>query len=259
MRNALLALTTMSMLGACQPAAKTEPDPAAEKARADSIRVAESVRDGAPVYLTYCAMCHGDGGAGDGEVSAQFAGHGTVVARLNDPERLGKMSREDLTRIIEQGGDHTGRSNLMPAWGDTLDAKQLADVVEFVMALPSNNPGISSATIHKYLEAPPGVPAEGRALFVHHCVACHGSEGKGDGPFAARIAGMANKAKVRNLTDTEYFSTLTDEQLFATVSMGGGHFKKATQMPAWNLSLTPGQIKNLVAYVRSLSNTTSPN
>lgn len=254
-RNGLLVLTMLSMLAACQPGAKSGSDAATAAARAESLRVAAAVADGATVFLTYCAMCHGNGGNGDGAVAPRFAEHGVVVARLNDRERMGRLSREDVTRIVREGGGHTGRSNLMPAWGDTLTSRQLSDVVEFVMALPGNNPAIPTSTIERFLKAPPGVPDEGRVLFVHYCVACHGSEGRGDGPFAERIAAMPNKAKVRNLTDTEYFKTRTDEQIFATISMGGGHFKKATQMPAWNLVLAPAQIKNLVAYVRSLSGT----
>lgn len=259
LRSALLALTVASILGACQPAQQSGTNAAAEQARADSIRIATAVNDGAVVYLTHCAMCHGNGGAGDGDVAASFADHGTTVARLNDEARISALSREDLTRVIRDGGGHTGRSNLMPAWGDSLDDRQIADVVEFVKALPFNNPEIPAATIERYLKAPPGVPDEGRVLFVHHCVACHGSEGKGNGPFASRIAALANHPKVRDLTDTAYLSTRTDPQLFATISMGGGHFKKATQMPAWNLTLSPEQIKNLVAYVRALSNTPSTN
>lgn len=258
LRVALMAISLISALTACQAGSRSSQE-AAAKAHADSLRVQAAINDGAVVFLTYCAMCHGNGGNGDGEVASLFAEHGTQVARLNDMDLIGKLSREDVTRIIREGGGHTGRSNLMPAWGDTLSSKQISDVVEFVMALPSNNPAISSATIDRYLTTPPGASEEGHDLFLHHCVVCHGPEGRGDGPFAERIAAMPNKAKVRNLTDTEYFKTRTDEQLFALISLGGGHFKKAYQMPAWNVTLTPEQIKSLVAYVRDLSHTGSAN
>jgi mono/diheme cytochrome c family protein len=59
----------------------------------------------------------------------------------------------------------------------------------------------------------------------------------------------------RNLTDSTYMATRTDQQLFAVISLGGGHFRKAMDMPAWTTTLTPGQIKSLVAYVRKVSNT----
>lgn len=252
LRNALLAVGALSLLGACQPATKSETE-AAAKARADSLRVAAAIEAGAPVYLQNCAMCHGDGGNGDGEVATGIATHGVKVARLNDLDRMSKLSREELMKVVREGGAHTGRSEYMPAWADSLDEKQLTDVVEFIASLASSNPAIPLATLSHYLQAPPGVAAEGRSLFMHHCAACHGNEGRGDGPFAGRIAAMQNHAVVRDLTDGEYMSGIKDEKLYATISLGGGHFKKAVQMPAWNLTMTPAQMKNLVAYVRSLA------
>lgn len=250
-RNALLVLGAASLLGACQTAPKT--DLAAEQAKADSLRVAAAIEAGAPVYLQRCAMCHGDGGNGDGEVAAGIATHGVKVARLNDLERMSKLSREELEKVVRNGGAHTGRSEYMPAWADSLSDEQITNVVEFIASLSSTNPAIPLATLAHYLQAPPGVAAEGRSLFLHHCAACHGNEGKGNGPFASRIAAMSNHAIVRDLTNASYMSGLTDEKLYATISLGGGHFKKAVQMPGWNLTMTPAQMKNLVAYVRTLS------
>jgi len=250
-RNALLVLSALSLLGACQPAPKT--DVAAEKAKADSLRVAAAIEAGAPIYLTHCAMCHGDGGNGDGDVAPSIAAHGVKVARLNDLDRMSKLSKEELLKVVRTGGAHTGRSEYMPAWADSLDETQLNNVVEFIASLASTNPAIPLATLAHYLQAPAGVAAEGRSLFMHHCAACHGNRGKGDGPFSARIAAMPNHPVVRDLTDASYMSGLTDEKLYATISLGGGHFKKAVQMPGWNLTMTPAQMKNLVAYVRTLS------
>lgn len=251
-RNALLVLSALSLLGACQPASKST-DAAAEQAKADSLRAAAAIEAGAPVFLQYCAMCHGDGGNGDGEVSAPLAVKGVKVARLNDLDRMSKLSKEELTEVVRKGGGHTGRNDAMPAWADSLSDEQITNVVEFVTSLATTNPAIPLATLAHYLKAPEGVAAEGRSLFMHHCAACHGNTGKGDGPFAARLAGMANKAVPRDLTDGAYMSGIKDEKLYATISLGGGHFKKAVQMPAWNLVLTPAQMKNLLAYVRTLS------
>jgi cbb3-type cytochrome c oxidase subunit III len=251
-RNALIVLGALSLLGACQPASK-QAEEAAAKAKADSLRVAAAIEAGAPVFLQHCAMCHGDGGNGDGDVAPVLAQKGVKVARLNDLELMSQISRDSLKIIVSKGGEHTHRSPYMPAWADSLSPEQISNVVEFIASLSSTNPAIPL-----YLQAPPGVPAEGRQLFLHHCAACHGNEGKGDGPFAARIAAMSNHAVVRNLTDAKYMSTLSDQKIYATVSLGGGHFHKAVQMPAWNLTLTPAQIKDLVAYVRTLSGTGSP-
>lgn len=251
LRNALLAVAALSLLGACQPAPKS--NDAAEQAKADSIRTAAAIEAGAPVFLQNCAMCHGDGGNGDGDAATALATKGVKVARLNDLDRMSKLSREQILEVVRKGGGHTGRSDAMPAWADSLSEEQIENVVAFVTSLATTNPAIPLATLAHYLQSPPGVAAEGRSLFLHHCAACHGNEGKGDGPFAAKLKAMTSHVQPRNLTDAEYMNTLKDEKLYATISLGAGHFGKATQMPAWNLVLTPAQMKNLVAYVRSLS------
>lgn len=250
LRNALVVLGALSLLGACQPKSPTAD---ADKARADSLRVAAAVEAGAPVYLQHCAMCHGNGGNGDGDIAPALEQKGVKVARLNDLDLMSKVPIDSLRIIVRKGGAHTGRSEYMPAWADSLDAEQLENVVQFIASLATSNPAVPLSTLAHYLQAPPGVSAEGRSLFLHHCAACHGNQGKGDGPFAARIAAMANHAKVRDLTDAAYMSSLKDEKIYATISLGGGHFHKAVQMPAWNLTLTPAQMKDLLAYVRTLS------
>ena len=41
------------------------------------------------------------------------------------------------------------------------------------------------------------------------------------------------------------------------IALGGGHFRKAVFMPSWTVTLTPAQIKSVVAYIRSISHTRS--
>ncbi len=205
-------------------------------------------------FLAYCAMCHGDGGAGDGELASGLARRGVVVAHLDDDARMKKLGWAGVRRVIVTGGAHTGRSNLMPAWGEKLAPDLVNDITEYVMALPSRNPPIPEATIRKYLEAPPGAPEQGRRLFVHTCSACHGPFGKGDGTLAETLRKRHN-IRPRNLTDSTYIAKKTDQQLFATISLGGGHMKKSPYMPAWTVTLSPEQIKDVVSYIRVISRT----
>lgn len=229
---------------------------AAAKAAADSAKTAAAVARGQHLFLSYCAMCHGDGGAGDGEVASRFARDSVVIAALNSSDRMEKLTAEELRKVIAEGGKHNSRSDLMPPWATRLTPEQIDDIVQFVLQLRYMNPSVPNATMQAYLAAPEGVPADGRALFVHHCVACHGSDGKGNGPFAAKLVESA-KVKPRDLTDGVYFKDRKDSDLFATISLGGGHFKKAVQMPAWTQTLSPEQIKSLIAYIRSISQTAS--
>ena len=250
-----LLLTGVIAIAACQPRTKADTPAANATIVADSLNRMAALQRGQQAYLAHCAMCHGDGGNGDGDVAVALRiKSGVAVARLNDRETLSRLSQAEVMSVIEKGGAHTGRSNLMPAWDTMLAHGLISDIATFVMTLADSNPAIPRATLQHYLEAPPGVPADGRVLYVHHCAACHGDFAKGDGPLADQLW-TAHQVRPRNLTDSTYIATKTDQQLFAIISLGGGHFRKAVQMPAWTVTLTPAQIKSIVAYVREVSHT----
>ena len=216
---------------------------------------AERLENGQRGYLEYCAMCHGNEGQGDGDLAATIQKEaGVTIPRLNDEARLAGLGRTGVKKVVVNGGAHTGRSNLMPSWGDRLEGTLVDDITDYVLQLPSQKPGVPAATIEKYLMAPPGSPAEGRSLYVHHCAACHGPEGRGDGTFA-QVLRQKHNIRPRNLTDSTYLATKSDQDLYVTISLGGGHMGKSPYMPAWTVYLVPAQIKDLVSYIRVISGT----
>jgi mono/diheme cytochrome c family protein len=215
---------------------------------------AEQLQRGQEAFLAYCAVCHGDRGAGDGEMAAPLRESGVIVAHLDDEARWKQLGRDGVRRVIAEGGAHTGRSNLMPGWGEKLDAATIDVITDYLLTLPGSRPGVTEATLEKYLAAPPGAPVEGRRIYLHFCSACHGPYGRGDGPYAEALRKQHN-IRPRDLTDATYIGKKTDEELFAVVSLGGGHMGKSPFMPAWTVSLTPEQIKNVVSYVREISKT----
>jgi cytochrome c6 len=75
----------------------------------------------------------------------------------------------------------------------------------------------------------------GAATFKTKCASCHGADGKGK--EALKTQDMSSAA-VQNMTDAELTTITTD---------GKG------KMPAYGKSLKPEQIKDLVAYIRSLA------
>jgi cbb3-type cytochrome c oxidase subunit III len=255
---ALVIAAALAPLASCQPKSPeqsaTSSATSAASATADTARAAAAVERGRHAFLSHCAMCHGNGGNGDGEEAPAIKAQGATVARLNDAETMDRLSRAQVIDVIRKGGAHTNRSKFMPAWAESLEVSTILDVADFVLTLRTSNPAIPRSTLASYLEAPPGVPADGRELFVHHCVACHGDQGKGDGPFGLRLKQFQH-VQPRDLTDTAYLSRRSDQELFAVIDLGGGHFKKAVQMPAWTQSLSPAQIRSLIAYIRSISNT----
>lgn len=85
---------------------------------------------------------------------------------------------------------------------------------------------------------PARAQSDGAALFKAKCAACHGPDGKGD-------TSMGKMLKVRDLSSDDV-QKQTDAQLTDIVENGKG------KMPGYKGKLTDAQIKDLVAFVRSL-------
>lgn len=85
-------------------------------------------------------------------------------------------------------------------------------------------------------------PEVGRAIFKAQCVACHGAGGKGDGPAAAAL-----NPRPANLADAVRMEKLSDDSLVQIVTAG------RLTMPGYGKTLTPEQVREVVAYVRSLA------
>ena len=222
-------------------------------ARETSPPPAELTR-GEEAYLAYCAMCHGENGAGNGPLAAALREQDATAPVHLDSDRIQAMGVEEVKRIIREGGLHTGRSGIMPAWGEKLPPELIDDIAGHVMTLVARRPETPSQVVQEFLEAPPGSAEDGRRLYVTYCSICHGAEAKGDGFYADTLR-MRNNIRPRDLTGTEYFSTKTDEELYLTIALGGGHGGLSQFMPAWNVTLPPDQMKSLVSYVRAISHT----
>ena len=230
------------------PARAADPAPKAESLSRSAIR-------GQHVFVQYCAMCHGDGGQGDGELAAEIKRrHDVSVANLTDRGDIARLGLAGVKAVVTKGGAHAGRSEFMPRWADSLSAGQIEDVAAFVVALPELKPGVTSSTLRGFYRTPPGVAEQGHSVFVHQCVVCHGADAKGDGPMALPILRL-HKVQVRDLADHAYFAHQDDRSLFLAISGGGGEVGRSTYMPHWGGYLTPVQIKDLVAYVRVISRT----
>ena len=121
----VLVLSLLTLAGSCQP--KPAGPPAAGSA-ADSALQAR-LAEGQKAYLANCAMCHGAWGLGDGPIAAQLQKEaGTQAAHLNDRERLLSLGRPAVVEVIERGGAHTGRSNLMPSWSERLPHEEIEKI-----------------------------------------------------------------------------------------------------------------------------------
>lgn len=100
-------------------------------------------------------------------------------------------------------------------------------------------------------DRPSPSPDRGLYVFQAYCAACHGEEGRGDGPMAAKLF---NDFGVRptDLAGKSFHSSRTDEQLAQAVRGGGQAVHRTPFMPAWGTTLTDRQVVDLVSFLREL-------
>jgi mono/diheme cytochrome c family protein len=85
----------------------------------------------------------------------------------------------------------------------------------------------------------------GKTLFTTACVACHGPEGRGDGP-------LTKKTKIdpapRNFTSADFQRLRTDGELFWVLK----HGSHGTEMMRMDFFFTDEELWTLIRYIRML-------
>ncbi len=89
----------------------------------------------------------------------------------------------------------------------------------------------------------------GARIFVANCARCHGREGKGDGPDLVKLQSAVSPA---DWTDKESNQELTDSFIVAMITKGGKANGKSRVMPAFGDKLNAQQVRDLLAFIRSL-------
>lgn len=91
--------------------------------------------------------------------------------------------------------------------------------------------------------------AKGNTLFTISCVACHGPEGRGDGP-------LTKKTKIdpapRNFTSPDFQRLRTDGELFWVLK----HGSHGTEMMRMDFFFTDDELWTLIRYIRMLGRPT---
>ncbi len=83
----------------------------------------------------------------------------------------------------------------------------------------------------------------GRTVYERHCLACHGVGGRGDGPEAASL-------RVKPANFHRAISMLkSDEELLRVIEYG----VVFSPMHSWQGKLTEGELQDVLAYIRILS------
>ena len=190
--------------------------------------------EGRRLYVSYCQLCHGVDGKGDGPLARAMK---ITPANLTTTVR----SRSDtiLTKIITGEGRQTitGRdrhnllSDAMPEWKDVFDESQVKALIAYLRFLTRSK--------HELL----GDPESGHDLYQKYCSVCHGEEGDGEG-IMTNLMGITPM----DHTNPNATNSLDNKELVESILNGKGRF-----MPAWRGILSQDDVEALVSYIRLLS------
>jgi len=172
--------------------------------------------DGALLYATHCASCHGVTGLGDGP--------GGAALRPRPPKLAAHdYTAERLADALWNGVFGTA----MPAWRDRPPG-ELAALASAVTALAPKGP-----------ETPlPGALDDlGARVYTANCVQCHGERGEGNGPAVPQLAMDPTNFTRERPTLDQALSALRDGI-------------EGTPMAPWTSRLSDGEILAAARYVR---------
>jgi mono/diheme cytochrome c family protein len=85
----------------------------------------------------------------------------------------------------------------------------------------------------------------GKQTYDTYCVACHGADGKADGPGA-----VALNPRPRAFTDKAWQAQVDDAHIAKVIKEGGPAVGLSATMAPWGAVMNDEELKNVVAYVR---------
>ena len=105
-----------------------------------------------------------------------------------------------------------------------------------------------SSAVEQSVGVPNGDITRGASYYATYCAACHGLRGDGDGPLAEML-----EPRPARHSDATFMNARSDAYLFRLLKYGGPAVGKSTLMAVWGRTLSDQQIRDLVAYLRSLA------
>lgn len=214
---------------------------------------------GKAVYDQWCAGCHGDSGAGDGEAARYMLprprdfSRGVFKIRTTASGEI--PTDADLRRVIDFGMPGTA----MPGWKGRLNEREREDVIAYVKSFSQFFTGTTATAVA--IGDAPGSSAEaiaaGRAVYEKlECWKCHGQAGRGDGTSAPTLKDdWGHPIRAADLSASWNFRGGSSVgEIYTRLRTG----LDGTPMPSFadaieNKLITDEQLWQVAHYVRSLS------
>jgi high-affinity iron transporter len=181
--------------------------------------------EGRRLYQQMCASCHGVAGMGDGPAGRAMNPKPPAVG---DAATMADVSPGTMYRIVSVGIGGTP----MTGFAGNTTPEQRWNIVSYLVSLRATPPQL----------------AEGEGLFTQNCVQCHGALGAGDGAFARALSRVPQE-----IGAFVWQAARSDLELSDVVRAG----MPGTAMPPAS-HLTPRQLQNVVAYLRTMPLKTIP-
>ncbi|MFQ5416009.1 MAG: c-type cytochrome [Myxococcota bacterium] len=113
---------------------------------------------------------------------------------------------------------------------------------------PAAQPAAEPAPAPPREAGPPNDAELGKMSYAVLCASCHGADGKAQTPIADAL-----DPRPTAHSDGSYMNGLSDDYLFRIIDEGGAAVGKSPLMAPWGGSLSDEQIRQVVAYIRSLA------
>jgi mono/diheme cytochrome c family protein len=140
------------------------------------------------------------------------------------------------------GNENEHRGQQMSLLSNWLACAMLMSVLA-QPALAQNNAAAQGALLPK--DSQDAAIFRGGLVYANYCVTCHGMNADGNG----RAARLYNP-RPANLRMTDK----NDEYIGLIIRKGGEALARSSKMPPWGEELTDEQIRDVVAFVRSVRN-----
>jgi DMSO reductase family type II enzyme heme b subunit len=224
---------------------------------------AQDTTRGKVVYDKWCAGCHGDAGAGDGEAARYMLPHPRdftgAIYQIRSTGSGELPTDADLLRAIDEGLPGTA----MPGWKTRLSERERRDVAAYLKTFSTFFADTTIRPQPLQFSKAPGGGGSVDALRVGRqfydsigCRKCHGDQGRGDGPSAPTLKDDAGRPIfAADLTQNWRFNGGgTAEDIYHRLRTG----LDGTPMPSFSdlldqKFLTDEQLWRVAQYVRSLS------